>query len=163
MEQVHFRLIEPADNAVLARLIRDVLVAHKVPKTNSTYADASLDDLFAYYSQDKTCYYVLSLNDEVVGGGGIAPLQDGDPDTCELQKMYFAPVARGRGFGSRLLELLLEEARKLGYRQCYLETVPQMEAARRLYQKHGFNTLEAPLGNTGHCACPVWMLKTLQA
>lgn len=48
-----------------------------------------------------------------------------------------------------------------GYRQCYLETLGSMEAARRLYLKHGFSAIAAPLGNTGHSACNRWMLRDL--
>jgi putative acetyltransferase len=36
-----------------------------------------------------------------------------------------------------------------------------MEAARRLYLKHGFSAIAAPLGNTGHSACNRWMLRDL--
>jgi putative acetyltransferase len=36
-----------------------------------------------------------------------------------------------------------------------------MKAAVHLYQKFGYQSLQAPLGNTGHFACNVWMLKQL--
>lgn len=161
MEEVTFRKIEAGDNEALATLIRDVLVAHEVPKTNSTYADESLDAMFEYYQQPGSVYWVLVQEGTLLGGGGIAPLQGGERTTCELQKMYFLPEARGRGLGSRLLEILLKEASNLGYTHCYLETVPQMVAAQGLYKKFGFSMLQSPKGNTGHCACPVWMLKKL--
>lgn len=162
MEQVQFRRIERNDNEALAAIIREVLVAHGVPKTNSTYEDESLDDMFTFYSEENAVYWVLEKEGRIVGGGGIAPLEGGDKRTCELQKMYFLPAARGQGLGSRLLRLLLEEAKELGYRECYLETVPQMEAARRLYAHFGFKILDAPKGNTGHGACAVWMIKELK-
>lgn len=163
MKEVHFRKIEPRDNEALATLIREVLLAHEVPKTNSTYADESLNNLFDFYEQAGCVYWVLEEGGTILGGGGIAPLEGGANTICELQKMYFLPVARGRGLGSQLLKLLLEEAVRLGYTGCYLETVPQMTAAQGLYRKYGFTQLESPLGNTGHCACPVWMFKKLDS
>ncbi len=51
--------------------------------------------------------------------------------------------------------------KKRTYKNCYLETMPYMEAAQKLYKKNGFTNLEGPIGNTGHYSCNVWMLKKL--
>ena len=80
---------------------------------------------------------------------------------CELQKMYFLPEARGLGFGTQLMQLCLENAKMFGFKSCYLETLPQMEDAQKLYVKAGFEYLDKPLGSTGHTSCPIWMLKKL--
>jgi len=53
----------------------------------------------------------------------------------------------------------MDAARNLGFMGCYLETMPYMEAAQQLYLKNGFKYLEEPLGDTGHIACTVRMLK----
>jgi putative acetyltransferase len=97
---------------------------------------------------------------QVLGGAGIAPLP-GEPGTCELVKMYFRPEVRGLGLGKRLLQLCLEEARKLGYSRIYLETIEQMEAARGLYEHLGFRRISGPMGNTGHFSCDVFYLRDL--
>jgi len=55
----------------------------------------------------------------------------------------------------------LNEARFFGYEQCYLETMPYMTDAQKLYKKFGFEYIDAPMGCTGHTSCPVWMLKDL--
>jgi putative acetyltransferase len=55
----------------------------------------------------------------------------------------------------------LEKAKEFGFEKCYLETLPNMLAAQKLYQKVGFQYLEEPLGCTGHSSCPVWMIKEL--
>lgn len=86
----------------------------------------------------------------------MGPLKEGDHDTCEVRKMYFLPVARGLGLGREILSLCLQAARKYKFKRCYLETVPQMKDARRLYDELGFEPLAKPLGNTGHCACSCW-------
>ena len=77
------------------------------------------------------------------------------------QKMYFLPELRGTGAGTALLKLILGAAREAGYERCYLETLDQMEQARRLYRKHGFDTIDAPLGDTGHPGCNRWMVRRL--
>jgi len=55
----------------------------------------------------------------------------------------------------------LEVAKELGYERCYLETLPYMKSAVKLYKKTGFRVLDAPLGNTGHYNCSEWMIKEL--
>jgi putative acetyltransferase len=76
------------------------------------------------------------------------------------QSAYFI-VARGLGIGSVMMEKCLQQAGDFGFKKCYLETMPFMHAAQRLYKKTGFEYLTAPMGDTGHNSCPVWMLKVL--
>lgn len=151
----------PSDNAAMAQVIRDVLIEHNVPKVGTAYADASLDCLYETYSHPKSVYFKLVKDGKIIGGAGISALENGPDSVCELQKMYFLSEARGLGQGAAMMEACLERARTFGFKQCYLETMPYMEAAQRLYQKFGFRYLDAPMGNTGHCSCPVWMLKDL--
>ena len=41
-------------------------------------------------------------------------------------------------------------------------SMPNMISAQKLYLKKGFEYIDKPMGNTGHTACPVWMLKDLK-
>jgi putative acetyltransferase len=75
--------------------------------------------------------------------------------------MYFLAEARGLGLGSQMMSQCLEAAKDFGFKRCYLETMPYMHDAQKLYKKSGFDYLDAPMGDTGHSSCPVWMLKTL--
>jgi putative acetyltransferase len=43
----------------------------------------------------------------------------------------------------------------------YLETLPELHQAVKVYEKFGFRYLKGPLGNTGHFGCDLWMLKDL--
>jgi putative acetyltransferase len=103
------------------------------------------------------------LNGEVVGGAGVAPLSGADPLTCELQRMYLRPDARGRGIGDALLDRCLAAAKQFLYVRCYLETITQMQAALEFYGRHGFRDLRAPLGQTHHEHNDRWMMRTLRA
>lgn len=89
----------------------------------------------------------------MIGGGGVAPLANGEPDVCELRKMYFLPEARGIGAGAAMMQCCLDAARAHGFRRCYLETLAGMDAAQSLYAKSGFVPLCAPMGGTGHFGC----------
>jgi putative acetyltransferase len=123
--------------------------------------DPEVDDMYGSYRSTRSCYYVITNDDEVVGCGGIAPLTGGDKFTGELRKMFFLPAIRGLGLGRRLLLLLMDEAKKRGYKRCYLETLDRMWRANELYRKSGFELLEKPIGDTGHCSCDRWYLLNL--
>ena len=161
MNAIIIREIQKTDNVAIAQVIRDVLIEHNVPKVGTAYADPSLDFMFENYSAEKSAYSVVENDGKIIGGAGIAPLENGPKEICELQKMYFLSEARGLGLGAKLMEVCLQKAREFEFENCYLETMPYMTNAQNLYKKSGFEYLEKPLGNTGHNACPVWMLKKL--
>lgn len=155
------RPIQKTDNEAVAKVIRSVLIDFNVPKVGTAYADASLDCMFETYSASRSRYFVVVHNNRIIGGAGISQLINEDTTICELQKMYFLPDARGLGLGMQMMERCLDEARFFGYAQCYLETMPYMTDAQKLYKKFGFEYIDAPMGCTGHTSCPVWMLKDL--
>jgi putative acetyltransferase len=161
MNSVTIRPVTQKDNPTIAKVIRDVLIEHNVPKVGTAYADQQLDCMFETYSQPRAAYFVVEKDGKIIGGAGISQLQNEADSICELQKMYFLNEARGLGLGAAMMDKCLAAAKDFGYKQCYLETMPYMEAAQKLYKKSGFDYICTPMGNTGHVACPVWMLKEL--
>ena len=161
MDTIVIRPIQKQDNIQIAALIRKVLIDMNVPKVGTAYADPQLDCMFETYSKSKSIYYVIENKDLILGGAGISQLENEAATICELQKMYFLPEARGLGLGFQMIQKCLQSAQDFGYQKCYLETMPYMEAAQQLYKKVGFEYICAPMGNTGHGSCPVWMLKDL--
>ena len=155
------RLIERKDNARIAECIRQVLEDLGVPKVGTAYADISLDSMFETYQKPRSAYFVIEINKIVVGGAGIAPLDNYEGNVGELQKMYFLPEARDLGIGAQMMEFCIAKAREFKFESVYLETLEFMEKAQKLYTKSGFHYLDGPLGNTGHFSCPVQMLKHL--
>ncbi|MGI2257935.1 bifunctional helix-turn-helix transcriptional regulator/GNAT family N-acetyltransferase [Shewanella sp. GXUN23E] len=158
------RLLQAADNADIARVIRTVSSEYGLtPDKGYGVADPTLDCLSDVYQQPRSCYWVISDGSQVLGGGGIAPLasRENTDDVCELQKMYFLPQLRGKGFARRLTLQALAFAKEQGYRCCYLETTACLHEAVRLYESMGFEHLNRPMGNTGHDACELPMLKHL--
>lgn len=155
------REIQKEDNQQIAAVIRTVFVADNFPKTGTAFADAQLGFMFEAYDKPRAAYFVLENNGKIVGGAGVSQLENSTENICELQKMYFLQETRGKGIGLQMIQKCLGKAVELGYEKCYLETLPEMLAAQSLYQKIGFEYLCAPLGNTGHTTCPVWMIKKL--
>ena len=161
MTTISIRPIELQDNPFVESLIKSVFDELDLPKTGTAYEDASLKTMYQNYNCENSIYFVLETNGKIIGGAGIASLENEKMEVCELQKMYFLPEARGLGFGNQLMQLCLEKAKMFGFESCYLETLPQMKDAQKLYVKSGFNYLEKPFGLTGHTSCPIWMLKKL--
>lgn len=160
-DTIVIREIEQEDNPKIAKAIRSVLIELGVPKVGTAYEDRALDCMSETYKAFNKAYFVVASGDEIIGGAGISPLDNYEGNVCELQKMYFRPEARGRGLGSEMMSKCLEFAKQAGFEQCYLETLPYMEDAQKLYRNVGFKSITQPMGNTGHYSCTVWMLKNL--
>lgn len=150
------RKIQANDNSLVSQIVRDVMTEFGAVGSGFSIEDPEVEAMFEAYADARSTFYVVELERDLVGCGGIAPLEGGDGVTCELKKMYFQPAARGRGLGKLLAETLLQDAARLGFRRVYLETLDSMTAANRLYQKLGFEKLESALGNTGHCGCDTY-------
>lgn len=161
MENGLIRKIEKKDNAAVAQLIRSVFDELNIPKVGTAYEDPYLDLMYEEYNKPRSVYYVVEQDGKIIGGAGIAPLENEAPIICELQKMYFLPDTRGKGIGSQMMAICLQSAREFGFEKCYLETMPFMHAAQKLYKKSGFQYIDEPMGCTGHTSCPVWMLLDL--
>lgn len=153
MAEPLIRLIEARDDDAVAAIIREVMPSFGACGAGFALGDPEVDAMSAAYAAPRCAYFVVEEDGRVLGGAGIAPLDGGDPHTCELRKMYYLPAARARGLGGRILRLCLERARAFGYRRCYLETLTGMDAAMRLYERMGFRRIAGPLGDTGHFNC----------
>ena len=154
------RLIEEKDNQAVEQVIRSCLIEFHANHKGTAWEDSDLGKFYSIYQKQGHCYYVVE--DEVgniVGGAGIG-LLDEEKGICELQKMYCLPVIRGTTVTHQLMEKVLSFAKK-HYQVCYLETLKQMVAANKFYQKYGFVSLMQPLVLTSHNACDVWYRKDL--
>ena len=84
------------------------------------------------------------------------------PKNCiELVKLYVLNKTRGLGLGKKLMLQCAKTASELGYKEIYLETMPELSNAIGLYEELGYQKLKAPLGDSGHFACDIWMLNQL--
>jgi putative acetyltransferase len=151
------RKIRSEDNPEVSEIIRSVMTEFGAVGCGHSIEDAEVNEMFGAYPEPHSVFYVIERDKKILGCGGVGPLIGGKPGVCELRKMYFLPELRGSGLGKKLLTLILDDARKLGYSLCYLETLDNMDGARRVYQKFGFSFINGPLGNTGHSGCNSYM------
>ena len=155
------RPIEPRDNTAVAAIIRTVMPEFGADGPGFAIHDAEVDDMHTAYTRPRSAYFVVERNGIVIGGGGVAPLERGYAAVCELRKMYFLPAARGIGAGTHMMQCCLDTARRFDFKRCYLETLSGMDAAQTLYRRHGFTTLDAPMGGTGHFSCDRFFIRDL--
>lgn len=163
MESIEIRKMQQSDNGALAKVIRDTLTEFGADHPGTVYYDDTTDHLYEVFQQPLSEYFIAVIDGIVMGGGGIYPT-DGLPEsTCELVKMYLLPAARGRGLGKMIIDKCLIKAQENGFKNVYLETMPELQQAIKVYEKFGFKYLNGPLGNSGHFGCSKWMLKTFES
>ncbi|MBQ3323177.1 MAG: GNAT family N-acetyltransferase [Firmicutes bacterium] len=112
----------------------------------TAYFDPNLDDLCGYYmDQPGKRNYFVAVNSEgrVVGGCGV-DVFEGLEDCAELQKLYVADDYHGHGIATRLVKMVEEEAKRLGYGKIYIETHSNLQAALKLYEKEGYTLIDRP-------------------
>lgn len=155
------RPIEPGDDIAIAAIIRTVMPEFGADGPGFAIHDAEVDHMYRAYARPRCAYFVVERDGTVIGGAGVAPLENAEPDVCELRKMYFLPQARGIGAGTAMMQRCLDAARAHGFRRCYLETLTGMDAAQALYRRSGFAPICQAMGGTGHHGCDRYYLRDL--
>jgi len=158
---VNIREVKKTDNFELAALLRKILIEMGVPKKGTAFEDPEIDSVYETYNAPRSIYFIVEEDNVIKGGAGISQLKNEAFEICELQKMYFDLSMRGKGIGSIMIEKCLQFAKENKFKLCYIETMPNMLDAQKLYLKYGFEYINSPMGNTGHSACPIWMTKSL--
>ena len=155
------REIKPEDNQYIQTIMTNCFKEFNLPIFGSSLEDMDVKSMYEGFQDKRAIYYVVEDEGSVLGGGGVKQLKGADQNTCELQKMYFHPDVRGKGFGKKMFDLCIKAAKEFNYKFCYLESASELKSAIKLYEKNGFKHLNKPLGNTGHIICGVYMLKEL--
>ncbi len=154
------REIKEKDDKQIENIIKNSLESVQLDLPGTAYFDPYLGQLSKYYQDQLNAKYWVAVNqqDEAIGGVGIGPF-GGQQEVGELQKLYLAPEAQGKGRAKQLMKTALEFAKE-HYTCCYLETFDALYAANQLYLKFGFKQLQNPLPGSKHNACDSWyMLK----
>ena len=97
--------------------------------------DADVDDIEGVYLSKKGEFLVGELDGEVVAMGGFWRKTE---KVAELKRMRVHPEHQRRGYGQAILAALERRAKAMGYSSMFLDTLPIMAPARRLYTKNGF-------------------------
>lgn len=160
------REIELKDNKKIEKIIRDCLIEFGANHAGTAWTDPNLGNFSNIYNDEKNKYWIAeeidddgNMTGKLLGGVGVGILQTG-LDVCELQKMYCIKEARGKKVAQDLIDIALSYAKNY-YKKCYLETLDNMIAAQKFYEKNGFERTFESIVQTEHFACDVKYIKKL--
>jgi len=97
--------------------------------------DKELASLPGEYAPPNGRLYLAFERSEPVGCVGLRRLEDG---VSEMKRLYVKPNHRREGIGRALAELVIGDARDIGYTKMRLDTVAAMKPAITLYRSLGF-------------------------
>lgn len=122
-------LTGPEVTALVNEHLRDLALRSPVESMHAL-------DLEGLRVPDVTCWSVWE-GDDLIGFGALKEL---DPGHGEIKSMRTATGHLRKGVASRLLQHMIDEASRRGYRRLSLETgsMAVFEAARELYARFGF-------------------------
>jgi GNAT superfamily N-acetyltransferase len=132
-----------ADMEEVRRLFSDYWAALNVDICFQNFG-AELENLPSKYAPPTGALF-LARNEAGMAIGCIALRATEKEGCCEMKRLYIAPEGRGNGLGRKLVRTVMDEARKLGYDEMRLDTLPILEPAITLYKSEGFAECE-PFG-----------------
>lgn len=92
------------------------------------------------YAPPSGCLMLAVHQGQAVGCIALRKISD---DICEMKRLFVRAGYRGHGFGRMLVQMIIGEARRLGYKQMRLDTLSSMIEARTLYRSFGFREIES--------------------
>jgi len=135
----------------LTRGYRPGLIAHVIAMHMSYYAPRwgfgalfesklaqEMGEFHSRYDSGRDLFVTaVDANDEIIGSitvDGAATEAEG----AHLRWFIVNETLAGRGIGSVLMESCMTFLKEKGYQRAYLTTFQGLDAARRLYERHGF-------------------------
>ncbi len=100
--------------------------------------DKELGSLPGEYAPPNGRLYLAFDRSDPVGCVGLRRLGDG---VSEMKRLYVKPNHRREGIGRELAELVINDARSIGYSKMRLDTVASMIPAINLYKSLGFKEI----------------------
>ncbi|MCF8224626.1 MAG: GNAT family N-acetyltransferase [Bacteroidales bacterium] len=161
MEEYVIREIREEDEKLLGDIIRGCFLDYEATQQGTVFSDSVIDRLFDEFDKPGAAYFVVEYEGEVLGGSGIQQLKGAGKGICELQKMYLKKEARGKGLGRALLEKCLDFAKEQDFSTCYLESLPELKDALKMYERAGFRYIPERMGDTGYYGCTLFMTRDL--
>ena len=107
--------------------------------------DEELAGLPGAYALPRGRLLLADVDGQAAGCVALRPLSAegaqegaGEGNVGEIKRLWVRPAFRHLGLGGRLVSRVIDAAREAGYLRVLLDTLPQMDAARALYQSSGF-------------------------
>lgn len=113
-----------------------------IENSMAAYSDKKVsDELFDYFKNNSVsnCFYVIEYKNEIVGFSSLRKHHRADTfnRTCELT-YFILPDYTRLGVGSKLLEIMIKNARDNGIETLLASISSHNERSLRFHEKHGF-------------------------
>jgi len=102
--------------------------------------DEEVDNLEKLYGYPWGRLYIAYCDGKVCGSIGIKRMNDAE---CELKRLYVKPEFRKQGIGNILVDKVIAEAKEIGYKAMFLDTLPFLKTAIKIYRQKGFVEIES--------------------
>ena len=146
------RQATPADVPQVRALMAEYAASLGVDLSFQDFA-AEVRDLPGGYAPPFGALLVAQYQTRAVG---MVAMRQRDVERVEMKRLFVRPAARGTGLGRQLVEAIIEAARRAGYREMCLDTLPSMGDAQRLYERLGFHDVppyyDSPVAGTRYMA-----------
>lgn len=136
------RSFDQADEQQVVTLVKNVVITYGF-NWDPENADRDVMDP-ATYMRDGGTFLVLEVGGQILGTIAARKL---DNRRVELRRMYLHPAFWGEGWGSRLLQALIDWSRGAGFDRVELETDPRFDRSIGFYERKGFRRLPPPDGD----------------
>ncbi len=146
----------PDDLAVTKRLFEAYAASLGIDLSYQNFVDEMAAMPGKYAPPHGELLLARGADAKALGCVGLRPLDDG---ACEMKRLYVTPEGRGLGLGRALAERVVAEARRIGYPDMRLDTLPRLTAAIALYEDMGFKRIapyyDTPIPGTLFFALPL--------
>ncbi|MCI0450368.1 MAG: GNAT family N-acetyltransferase [Chlorobi bacterium] len=107
--------------------------------------DEELATLPGKYAPPEGRLYIAAIDGESTGCIGLRKIGDG---ICEMKRLYVRQNARGLGIGKKLVEMVINDAKNIGYKKMRLDTIAEkMIEAQKIYRSAGFYEIQPYYNN----------------
>jgi putative acetyltransferase len=127
----------PADASAIAALVREYASGLGIDMRWQNF-EQEMAQIESVYSLPRGLFWVAQEGSQLVGCVGFKHL---DTATAEVKRLYVQTAFRGQQLGERLMQMLTDTTRELGYHRLVLDTVPQTAFAQTLYLRMGFTPI----------------------
>ncbi|NJM59055.1 MAG: GNAT family N-acetyltransferase [Oscillatoriales cyanobacterium RU_3_3] len=118
---------------------------------------SDIEQVRSHYFDNRGVFLVLLDKEQIVGTGGIRKL---DTEICELKRMWFLKEYRGQGWGGKMVQILFDFAKQVGYRKVRLDLANEerQQQALKFYKKLGFYQID----RYNNSPCNIFMEKLFE-
>lgn len=114
--------------------------------------NSELEHLEEKYGLPYGRLYIAEVENKIAGCIGLLKI---DNENCEMKRLYVKPEFRGNKIANKLVAKIIDDAKKIGYKNMLLDTLPFLKGAIHLYKKLGF--YEIPKYNNSPMDTSIYM------